>query len=120
MEPAVSLYDPAVHTEHAPPFAPVNPGLQRHMLETLLPLVENEFREQLAQVDDAIAPVVCENVPAIQSVHETLPLSALYFPATHAVHTPPSGPVYPVLQKQEVLNSCAVIAVHVFSGQDVH
>jgi hypothetical protein len=90
------------------------------MLETLLPLGESEFDEQFAQVEDAVAPVVAENVPATQSVHATVPLSALYFPATHAEHAPPSGPVYPVLQKQEAGDSCAVIAVHVFSGQDVH
>jgi hypothetical protein len=74
----------------------------------------------MAQVDDAVAPVVAENLPAIQSVHATVPLCVLYFPATHAEHTPPSGPVYPVLQKQEAEDCCAVIEVHVFSGQDVH
>jgi hypothetical protein len=139
MEPAVSLYDPAVHAKHSPPFAPVNPGLQRHMLETLLPLGESEFAGQDVHVLFREAPTVAENVPALQSTHElatetpdvveylpttqsvhaSLPLYDLYFPATHAKHSPPSGPVYPMLQKQEVKNCCAVVAVHVFSGQAV-
>ncbi len=43
-----------------------------------------------------------EYVPAPQSVHSEDPVSALYFPATHAVHEPPSGPVHPALQVQLV------------------
>ena len=119
MEPALSLYDPASHAKHSPPFAPVNPWLQRHVLETLLPPGESEFAGQSVHMPEAEAPTLVEYFPAIQSVHATVPLSALYFPATHAEHVPPSGPVYPVLQKQEVLDCCAVIEVHVFCGQAV-
>ena len=138
----MSLYDPAVHAEHTPPFAPVNPWLQRHMLETLLPLGESEFAGQAKQELDTIAPVVVRYVPALQftqelatvapvvvrnlpapqftqelptiapvvvrnlpapqSVHETEPVTSLYFPAAHAEHVPPSGPVNPWLQRQTV------------------
>jgi hypothetical protein len=41
--------------------------------------------------------VLVEYVPAPQSVHAALPLVVLYFPATQAVHGPPSGPVKPAL-----------------------
>jgi hypothetical protein len=33
-------------------------------------------------------------------VHETEPVVVLYFPATHAVHVPPFGPVKPTLHVQ--------------------
>lgn len=49
---------------------------------------------------DEVAPTVIEYVPAGQPVHETLPLSLLNLPATHAVQAPPSGPVYPMLHVQ--------------------
>jgi hypothetical protein len=49
----------------------------------------------------SVAPVLVENVPAPQSVHAALPLLVLYFPATHAVHGPPFGPVEPALHVQE-------------------
>ncbi len=113
----MSLYDPAVHAEHTPPFAPVNPWLQRHMLEKLLPLGESEFAGQAKQELDTIAPVVVRYVPALQitqelatvapvvvrylpgpqSVHEAEPIASLYFPAAHSEHVSPSAPVYPVL-----------------------
>ncbi len=38
-----------------------------------------------------------------QSLQLADPVDALYFPATHAVHVSPSGPVHPVLQVQEAL-----------------
>jgi len=39
-------------------------------------------------------------------VHALLPLISLYFPVAHAVHTPPFGPVHPVLHEQSL--SCAL------------
>jgi hypothetical protein len=99
-EPAVSLYDPAVHAKHSPPFAPVNPGLQRHVLESLLPLGESEFAGQDVHVLFREAPVVVRYLPGLQSVHMTEPIepiASLYFPATHAEHDSPSAPVYPTL-----------------------
>jgi hypothetical protein len=113
----VSLYDPAAHAEHSPPFAPVNPWLQRHILETLLPLGESEFDEQLAQVDDAV--VVAENMPAPQSVHEEEPIESLYVPATHAEHASPSAPVYPALHRH-LVNSILPTKEIEFTGHPMH
>ena len=39
---------------------------------------------------------------AAQSVHAKAPVNVLYFPATHASHVPPSGPMNPALQTQLV------------------
>ncbi len=46
------------------------------------------------QVEPVVAPVTVEYLPAAQSVsvHAAVPVSALYFPATHAVHVPPVKP----------------------------
>ena len=52
------------------------------------------------QVDDDVAPSSCENVPAGQMLHDPAPDTALYVPATHAVHVPPFGPVKPALHAQ--------------------
>ena len=46
--------------------------------------------------------VVGELEPVGHAVHKTLPVVSLYFPVTHAVHGPPSGPVCPVKQMQFV------------------
>ena len=48
------------------------------------------------------APVAAEYVPARQSVHSADPVDTLYFPAAHAVHVSPTGPVDPALQVQFV------------------
>lgn len=45
-----------------------------------------------------VAAIVVEYVPDTQSVQDALPVALLYFPATHATHGPPLGPVYPALQ----------------------
>ena len=52
------------------------------------------------QVDDEVAPSSSENVPAGQMLHDPAPDTALYVPATHAVHVPPFGPVKPALHAQ--------------------
>jgi hypothetical protein len=53
------------------------------------------------------------------------PLKSLYFPATHAAHGPPSGPVNPMVQMQLV--GVATLGgeppgawPHVFDGQARH
>jgi hypothetical protein len=99
-EPIPFLYLPATHAEQDPPSNPVNPELQRQLVERILPMEDTEFDEQLTQVEDAVAPVVAENLPAIQSVHATVPFAVLYFPARHNSHVSPSGPVAPALQVQ--------------------
>jgi hypothetical protein len=39
-----------------------------------------------------------------QSVHDPFPDDTLYFPAGHAIHVPPSGPEYPMLHTQSVID----------------
>ena len=41
-------------------------------------------------------------MPTLQSTHAVDPASALYLPATHNEHEPPSGPEEPALQVQAV------------------
>jgi hypothetical protein len=48
------------------------------------------------------APMADECLPSAQSVHAAEPVNILYFPATHASHVPPSGPVNPRLHTQLV------------------
>ena len=43
-------------------------------------------------------------------MHETLPLFVLYVSATHTVHTPPFGPVYPALQVQPTIVELEMVA----------
>jgi hypothetical protein len=65
------------------------------------------------------APVAAEYVPAPQSVHTDDPVVPLYFPATHAVHGPPSGPIDPALQVQFVKAALPVGELE-FDGQALH
>jgi len=55
------------------------------------------------QVDSAVCANAPENFPVAQEVHAAAPVAILYFPATHPVHAPPLGPVYPELQVQAVI-----------------
>ena len=61
-----------------------------------------ELAGQVTHAVAAVAPVLVEYVPVPQSVHAALPVASLYLPAAHGEHTPPSGPVEPVLQVQAV------------------
>ena len=45
---------------------------------------------------------------------------ALYVPAEHAAHTPPSGPVYPALHIQFATLTLLLYGEYEFSGHDVH
>jgi ABC-type cobalt transport system substrate-binding protein len=102
--PLLVLYFPATHAEHTPPSGPVKPALQTHPPMAELDTAELVFTGHDTHVDEAVAPTVTEYEPTPQSVHATLPLTVLYLPATHAVHTPPSAPVNPALQVQEVIS----------------
>jgi hypothetical protein len=63
--------------------------------------------------------VIGEYLPAAQSVHGTLPVVVLYFPATQAIHEPASGPVNPALQVR--LERALLPAGDVLSaGQSMH
>jgi hypothetical protein len=77
---------------------PYVPALHVQLLAAELALGELEFAGHARHVDASVAFVLAEYVPAAQSTHAALPALVLYFPATHATHGPPSGPVNPGLQ----------------------
>lgn len=104
-EPLTVLYLPATQAVHVPPFAPVYPILQAHAALAELELGALALAGQATQVEDALAPAVPEYVASPQSVHASLPVVALYLPATHTEHTPPFGPEYPTLQAHDVLDA---------------
>jgi len=62
------------------------------------------------------APIAVEYCPDTQSVHPALPVSTLYFPATHGAHDSPSAPCAPALQIQLPLPA----GVCEFAKQFVH
>ena len=62
---------------------------------------------QTEHVASAVAPSVLEYLPGAQSLHCAGPVSALYLPATHIVHGPPSRPEDPLLQVQADLDTLA-------------
>ena len=47
-----------------------------------------------------VAPVEVKNLPAPQSLHTSEPTAAVYLPAAHIEHSPPSGPENPMLHMQ--------------------
>ena len=98
-EPAVVLYLPATHCEHAPPSGPVQPALQ--VQSTSASLAEGAL-VFAGQVWQDVTPTAVEYWPAEQSVHAALPSVFLNFPATHAPHGPPFAQVYPSRQMQFV------------------
>jgi len=103
--PTVIEYVPAGQFKHAPeeltPYAPA-----RQSAHTLAPSNEYVWAAQAVHTVGEVAPTAIEYVPAGQPVHETLPLSLLNLPAAHAVHAPPSGPVYPMLHLQFEIFFC--------------
>jgi hypothetical protein len=87
--PTVEEYVPASHATQE--LSAVAPVLVRYLPAT-------HSMQMLAEE----APSVVEYLPAAQPVHKSLPISVLYVPAKHAEQTPPSDPVYPLLQRQWV------------------
>ncbi len=72
-------------------------GQLKHVLSAEAPeVVEYLPAPQPVQVLSAEAPGVLEYLPAPQSMHESA-IPALNFPASHATHVPPFGPVWPAL-----------------------
>jgi len=84
-----------MHSTHSPPSGPDEPASQ---VQTELPNGEFEFRGHAEHVEASMAPSAPEYVSILQSVHVSDPARALYFPATHNEHTPPSEPEEPALQ----------------------
>ena len=86
--PVVSLYDPAAHAVHAPPFAPVYPALHWQAVARLLPTEDIEFRGQFSQAEDAVAPTTVEYVLTTQSMHvgdKEAPKVVEYLPAPQSI-----------------------------------
>ena len=72
----------------------------------------------MLHVELAEAPTAVEYVPAAQSEQVAVPVNVLYFPASHAVHVPPSGPVDPALHVHAVKEVLPTGALE-FAGQSV-
>ena len=77
---------------------PYVPALHVQLPTAELAFGELELAGHVRHVDESVAFVIVEYVPAAQSTHAALPALVLYFPGTHATHGPPSGPVNPALQ----------------------
>jgi hypothetical protein len=100
LDPGTVLYWPAAHAGHTPPSGPVYPALQEQAAIPELDAAVFAFAGHAVHVDEVFAPTACEYVASPQSTHAALPVTILYFPATHAAQTPPSAPVLPALQVQ--------------------
>ncbi len=110
-EPVATLYFPATHAMHAPPSGPVKPTLQVQLAAVEQPVHDApELAVQARHAAAAVAPAVAEYFAAAQSVHAAEPVATLYFPATHAAHGPPLGPVYPALQSATIQAALDVLA----------
>ncbi len=100
LDPGTVLYWPAAHAGHRPPSGPVYPALQEQAAIAELDAAAFAFAGHTVHVDEVFAPTACEYVASPQSAHAALPVTILYFPATHVAQTPPSAPVLPALQVQ--------------------
>jgi hypothetical protein len=98
--PVTALYFPATHAAHGPPLGPVYPALHVQFVDTVQALHE--------------APVFSEHV-----MHAAVPDTFLNFPAWHATHRPPFGPVYPGLHEQ-LLSLLLFAGEFEFAGHNVH
>ena len=91
-----------------------------HALALLAPdTLEYLPAKQLVHTLALLAPDTLEYSPARQSVQARVPVLVLYLPATHAVQTPPFGPVNPALQEQPALLELDT-AEFEFAGQAKH
>ena len=132
--PFVGLYVPGAQFTHSPPSGPVNPLLQRQFVISPLHAGAAAFSGhivQLALASAAYCPAshishvallssaaVGEYMPTEQFVQSTLPFESLYVPEEQATHSPPSGPVYPMLHRQFVMSPLHAGAAE-FSGHIV-
>jgi hypothetical protein len=103
--PITALYLPVTHITHGPPFGPLAPALQVHVVIAELPTGELEASGQLRHVSEVFAPSVQEYVPSEQSVHTAVPFATLYLPTAHRTHGPPFGPVDPASQMQFAMDT---------------
>lgn len=91
-DPVASLYVPASHSLHTVAFAPVYPTSHTQSRYSLLPTADTELAGQLVQTADVSAATEIEYVSALHDVHDKVPITVLYVPATHAGQSRPSGP----------------------------
>ena len=66
--------------------------------------LETEPAMQLSHVASDVSPVPVEYFPREHSQHAPDPFTGLYSPASHAEHSVPSGPVYPILHTQSPIS----------------
>jgi hypothetical protein len=118
-EPFVSLKLPAIHAAHSAPSGPMYPLLHVQFNRMLLPAPEYVCAGQSLHVASNIAPVPVEYLPCEHCEHGDDPFTSLKEPATHALHTAPSGPVYPLLHVQSVSSPLPAIE-YVPDGQSTH
>jgi hypothetical protein len=58
--PVIALYFPGTHSAHGPPFGPLAPALQVHVVTAELPATELELSGQLRHLAELFAPSVPE------------------------------------------------------------
>jgi hypothetical protein len=92
---------------------------EEQLVKDALPADEVELDGQAMHVELPEDPTAVEYVPAPQSVQVAVPFKVLYFPATHAAHGPPFGPVDPALQVQLVKAALPAGELELV-GQTVH
>jgi hypothetical protein len=115
------LYFPAEHVVHGPPFGPVHPLLHQQSPIHVFPLFQVPMLDgQLMHVVSAVAPTAVEYLLSAHSVHAAAPMTALNFPAKHATHVPPFGPVDPMLQRQLPITVFPAPVVPELDGQLWH
>ena len=107
LAPVMLEYAPAGQDVHeAEEFAPVRfeyvPATQ--LTHTLAPAAEYVPTGHKAHTTEELAPVALEYAPAAQLSHGLDPVTALYCPAAHTVHTPPFGPENPASHVQLIRN----------------
>ncbi len=133
--PMLALNLPATQGSHVSPSGPVCPLLQVQLDSVMLADADPEFAGhkrhtvlsvlgyvlalQCSQRSAVVAAVAVETLPAGHWVHRAAPTLSLNFPATHAVHGPPSGPGKPLSHLQ---SDSAMLddADREFAGQSLH
>jgi hypothetical protein len=119
VDPFTSLYDPVMHAVQVAPSGPVYPLLHVQLVSTLLPAPEYVCAGHALHVDSKCSPVSVEYFPCGQRVHAEEPFTSLYVPATHASHSTPSAPVYPLLHVQ-LVSTLLPAPEYVCAGHALH